>query len=81
MRQVQPFEREMSLKVIDRAWVDHIDIMAKLRDGISLRSFAQQNPLQAYVMEGYNLYQDMMHEIAQNIVTYCSNLKIIANKA
>ncbi|MBR2990620.1 MAG: preprotein translocase subunit SecA, partial [Solobacterium sp.] len=81
MAQVQPFEREMSLKVIDRAWVDHIDIMAKLRDGINLRSFAQQNPLQAYVLEGYGLFQNMLHEIAQNIVTYCSNLKVIVNKA
>ena len=47
----------------DRAWSNHIDTMSKLRDGIGLRSYAQSNPLQAYVTEGFNLFEDMMRTI------------------
>ncbi|NCB33391.1 MAG: preprotein translocase subunit SecA [Erysipelotrichia bacterium] len=74
--QIRLFEREMSLRIIDRAWVGHIDTMSKLRDGIGLRSYAQDNPLQAYVSEGYTLFQTMMSNIAQEIVAYCMNLKV-----
>ena len=77
---IRQFEREMSLRVIDRAWVDHIDTMSKLRDGIGLRSYAQDNPLQAYVTEGFQLFESMMQSIAQTIVTYCMNLKVIQEK-
>ena len=73
---IRPFEREMSLRTIDRAWVDHIDTMSKLRDGIGLRSYAQNNPLQAYVTEGYQLFETMMQNIAHDIVAYCMNLKV-----
>lgn len=51
--------------------------MSKLRDGIGLRSYAQDNPLQAYVTEGYQLFENMMQSIAQGIVTYCMNLKVV----
>ncbi len=78
--QIHTYEREMSLRTIDRAWVDHIDTMSKLRDGIGLRSYAQDNPLQAYVNEGYQLFETMNHSIAQDIVAYCMNLKIVAVK-
>ena len=77
---IRQFEREMSLRVIDRAWVDHIDTMSKLRDGIGLRSYAQDNPLQACVTEGFQLFESMMQSIAQTIVTYCMNLKVIQEK-
>ena len=79
--QINPFEREMSLKIIDRAWVDHIDMMSKLRDGIGLRSYAQSNPLQAYVTEGYQMFENMMSGIAQEIVAYCMRLKVVVRNA
>ena len=79
--QVRNFERSMSLEVIDRAWVDHIDMMSKLRDGIGLRSYAQDNPLQAYVTEGFQMFENMMHNIAQDIVSYCMNMRIISAPA
>ena len=62
--QVLPAEKTMVLRVIDRAWVNHIDIMSKLREGIHLRSYAQNNPLQAYVEEGYELFEEMMNTIS-----------------
>ncbi|MBR3346091.1 MAG: preprotein translocase subunit SecA [Solobacterium sp.] len=75
--QIKSFERNMSLEVIDRAWVDHIDMMSKLRDGIGLRSYAQDNPLQAYVTEGFQMFENMMHNIAQDIVAYCMNIRVV----
>ena len=75
--QMRNYERRMSLEVIDRAWVDHIDMMSKLRDGIGLRSYAQGNPLQAYVTEGFAMFENMMHEIAQTIVRYCMRVQIV----
>ena len=76
---IRLYERNMSLEVIDRAWVDHIDMMSKLRDGIGLRSYAQDNPLQAYVSEGFAMFENMMHNIAQDIVTYCMRVRVVAN--
>ncbi len=52
-------ERQISLSVIDHNWTKHIDTMAHLREGIGLRSYAQTNPLQDYVNEGYDLFREM----------------------
>ncbi|QIK56441.1 preprotein translocase subunit SecA [Erysipelothrix sp. HDW6A] len=69
-------EKDMSLRMIDRSWIDHIDAMSKLREGIHLRSYAQEKPLQAYVEEGYEMFDDMLNQIAQDIVMFCINVKI-----
>lgn len=69
-------ERQICLKLIDRSWMEHIDMMDKLRNGIHLRSYAQNNPLQAYVGEGYQMFEDMMHTVAHDIVMYCLKVKI-----
>ena len=69
-------EKVMVLKIIDRAWVNHIDMMSKLREGIHLRSYAQTNPLQAYTTEGYEMFEDMMATISSEIVTFCMKVNI-----
>lgn len=74
--QIYPLEKNLVLRIIDRAWVEHIDTMSKLREGIHLRSYAQSNPLQAYVSEGFEMFEEMMHRISQETVTYCINVKI-----
>ena len=74
---VLPIEKEVSLRMIDRAWSNHIDTMSKLRDGIGLRSYAQSNPLQAYVTEGFNLFEDMMRTISREIVAFCMNIRVV----
>ena len=76
-KQVLPAEKNMVLRLMDRAWVNHIDIMAKLRDGIHLRSYAQNNPLQAYVEEGFELFESMMNTISNDVVTFCNNVKVV----
>ena len=75
--QMMPVEKEMVLRVMDRAWTNHIDVMSKLREGIGLRSYAQNNPLQAYVEEGFELFENMMNSISKDIVLFCNNLRII----
>lgn len=75
--QVLPQEKVMVLRVIDRAWVNQIDIMSKLREGIHLRSYAQNNPLQAYVEEGYQLFDEMMNTISREVVSFCMNVRVI----
>ena len=75
--QIMPLERTMVLRLMDRAWQNQIDVMSKLREGIHLRSYAQNNPLQAYVEEGYELFENMMNTISSDVVTFCNNLKIV----
>ena len=79
-QQVLDVEKSMVLRIIDRAWVNHIDIMSKLRDGIHLRSYAQNNPLQAYVSEGYEMFEDMMQQISFEIVSFCMNVRIVVEE-
>ncbi|MDO4499857.1 MAG: preprotein translocase subunit SecA [Erysipelotrichaceae bacterium] len=77
-QQVLPIEKTMVLRMMDRAWVGHIDVMSKLREGIHLRSYAQNNPLQAYVEEGYDLFESMMNTISNDVVIFCNNVKVVA---
>ena len=77
---ILPKEKEAVLRLFDRAWVNQIDIMAKLREGIHLRSYAQDNPLQAYVNEGYELFENMMNTISRDVVTFCNNVRIVVVK-
>ncbi|MDD5792288.1 MAG: preprotein translocase subunit SecA [Erysipelotrichaceae bacterium] len=75
--QIHAHEKNMVLRLMDRAWTNHIDIMSKLRDGIGLRSYAQNNPLQAYIEEGFMLFEEMMNTISSDVVTFCNNLRVI----
>ena len=61
---------------MDRNWIDHIDSMDKLRSGIYLRSYAQNRPLQAYVEEGYAMFEEMMENIAREVVFFANRMKI-----
>ena len=69
-------EREITLRAIDRNWTTHIDTMAHLREGIHLRSYANTNPLQDYVNEGYTLFGEAMDNIAVESVLQLLNAKI-----
>ena len=73
------FEKNISLSIIDNAWVDHISDMEHLREGISLRGYAQSNPLQAYTMEAYDAFEKLMASIDSTISTYLSKAEIRQN--
>ena len=65
---MREFERVVLLSVIDRHWMDHIDDMDNLRDGIGLRAYGQQNPVQEYRRESYDMFNDMIHLIREETV-------------
>lgn len=69
-------EKNIVLSIVDRSWQEHIDTMSKLREGIHLRSYAQNKPLQAYIEEGYILFEDMLLRISQETVSFCLRMKI-----
>ncbi|HDD0345415.1 TPA: preprotein translocase subunit SecA [Staphylococcus aureus] len=64
--QMNEFERMILLRSIDSHWSDHIDTMDQLRQGIHLRSYAQQNPLRDYQNEGHELFDIMMQNIEED---------------
>lgn len=76
---IDQFERMISLRVIDSAWIEHITTMEHLKEGISLRGYAQTNPLQAYALEGYNLFQNLLENIDQNISNFLLRAEIKQN--
>ncbi len=67
MRQV---ERLIMLRVIDSQWMEHLNAMEYLKEGIGLRAYAQTDPLVAYKTEAFGMFQDMMHRIEENTVKY-----------
>ena len=61
------YERRVLLGVIDHTWINHIDAMSKLRNGIYLRAYAQRDPLQEYTEEGFYMFEEMTKSISQDI--------------
>ncbi len=61
-------ERAVYLRAIDSLWIEHLDIMANLRQGIGLRGYGQQDPLIEYKKEAYNLFNELVNNIQKNVV-------------
>ena len=76
---VDEFEKTIALKVIDSHWMEHISTMSHLREGIGLRGYANENPLQAYTMEGFQLFDDMMMAINKEVSMYLLKSEIRQN--
>ena len=77
---LEDFERYIALRVIDDAWVEHINSMEHLKEGIGLRGYAQTNPLQAYALEGYDIFDKMQDNIDANIVNFLLKLNVNINR-
>ena len=73
------FEKAITLKVIDNHWMEHISTMSHLREGIGLRGYANENPLQAYTMEGYELFDIMLTRINKDVSIYLLKAEIRQN--
>ncbi|RDY25354.1 preprotein translocase subunit SecA [Romboutsia weinsteinii] len=73
MREV---ERVILLQSVDSHWIDHIDAMDQLRQGIGLRAIGQQDPVVAYKMEGFDMFDDMTKHIQEDTVRYLFNITI-----
>ncbi|KUG04238.1 protein export cytoplasm protein seca atpase rna helicase [hydrocarbon metagenome] len=76
MRQL---EKALLLRIIDQKWMDHIDAMDQLRNGISLRAYGQKDPLIEYKFEAYDAFQSMIYSIKEDVVRYILRLKVVQN--
>jgi preprotein translocase subunit SecA len=76
---VNEFEKAITLRVIDSAWVEHISTMEQLREGIGLRGYGQMNPLQAYTEEGFNLFDKLQDSIDAKVSMYLLKAEINKN--
>ena len=76
---VNEFEKAITLKVIDDYWMEHISTMSHLREGIGLRGYANESPLQAYTMEGYELFDTMLSKINKDVSIYLLKAEIMQN--
>jgi len=68
-------ERVILLKVVDSKWMDHIDAMDQLRQGIGLRAYGQEDPVRAYQIEGYEMFEEMNNAIAEDTVKFLFNVQ------
>ena len=73
------FEKAITLRVIDTHWMEHINTMSHLREGIHLRGYAQNDPLRAYKNEGYELFEKLLMKIDAQITTYLLKAEIRQN--
>ncbi len=73
------FEKAISLNVIDHHWTEHINTMSHLREGIYLRGYGQEDPLRAYTMEGFELFDKMMQQIDHDITVMLAKSEINQN--
>lgn len=73
---MRELERVILLKVVDSKWMDHLDAMDQLRDGISLRAFGQQDPVQAYTVEGYDMFMELIKNIKKDTIQYIYHVSV-----
>jgi len=74
MREV---ERQVMLRIIDQRWREHLYEMDYLMEGINLRAMGQQDPLVAWQQDGYKMFGEMMHGIAQDFVRYVMHVQVV----
>ncbi len=73
---MRELERVILLRVVDTKWMDHLDAMDQLREGINLRAYGQQDPVQAYQVEGYDMFLDLVKSIKEDTVKYIYNVSV-----
>ena len=76
---INDFEKAISLRVIDTYWMEHINTMSHLREGIYLRGYAQENPLRAYKSEGYELFDELLAKIDAQTSVYLLKAEVRHN--
>ncbi len=74
--QIREIERVVLLKVIDARWMDHIDDMDQLRQGIGLQAYGQRDPLVEYKMMGYNMFGEMTNAIAETTIRTLFHIRV-----
>ncbi len=73
---MREIERVMLLRMVDTKWMDHIDAMEELKKGISLRAYAQKDPVVEYRIEGFDMFDEMIASIQEDTVRLCLTIQI-----
>ncbi len=73
------FEKVITLQVLDNYWTEHINTMSHLREGIHLRGYAQEDPLRAYTMEGFDMFDQMLQNIDKDVSIFLLKAEIRQN--
>ena len=73
---MREFERVVLLRTVDEKWMDHIDAMDQLRQGIYLRGYGQRDPVVEYKFEGFEIFEDMIKSIQQESIKIIMHSKI-----
>ncbi|WP_243388280.1 preprotein translocase subunit SecA [Bacillus kexueae] len=76
---MREFERVIVLRAVDTKWMDHIDAMDQLRQGIHLRAYGQTDPLREYQMEGYAMFENMTASIQEDVTKFIMKAEIRNN--
>ena len=74
--EMREFERVVILKVIDRKWMDHIDDMDQLRQGIGLQAYGQKDPLVEYKMSGFEMFDEMLSGIQEDTLRLIFHVRV-----
>jgi preprotein translocase subunit SecA len=74
---MREIERLVMLKVIDSAWIDQLNNMDNLREGIGLRGMGGRDPLVEYKIEGYNMFQDMMRQVREDVLGMVFKVQLV----
>jgi len=77
---VREFEKVIALRAVDSKWMDHIDAMDQLRQGIHLRAYGGTDPLREYQFEGYEMFNEMIASIQEEVATYIMKAQIETNQ-
>ena len=77
--QMREFEKVILLRAVDTKWMDHIDAMDQLRQGIHLRAYGQNDPLREYQMEGFAMFEEMISSIEEDVAKYIMKSQIRNN--
>ncbi len=76
---INEFEKAISLRVIDTNWVEHMNTMEHLKEGIGLRGYSQVNPIQAYTLEGFELFDKFLDKVDLDIATFLLKAEVRHN--
>lgn len=77
---MREIERAVMLRIVDDKWMDHLDAMDQLREGIGLRAYGQKDPLVEYKFEGYEMFQNMIDSIQDDVVRYIFRVNLVQPK-
>jgi len=75
---MRELERLILLRMVDEKWMDHLDAMDQLREGIGLRAYGQRDPLVEYKFESYEMFQNMVASIQEDAVRYLFRVRVVA---